>query len=675
MARPDIVRCAAALLCAAAFGAPAAAMADAAFEPTGCGDFKVLQPQKHGDVVVKAADFGLSTANPDNAPAINRALEECRRVKADRLELAPGTYRCHGPAGIVMEGLEDLVFDGKGALLVFWRKAAGDWDSGAGGPVGGGENILVRNCRRVRIERLKMDWDWSVAPLGFFGVCVNKHVDPRDNESYVDFEIPDMERYPLYPNPVPVQLIQPMSRDRKNGRLEGGHGRCYCGSMPGHFGCRNEWLSPTRLRIWVYVPQAGRPQNRNDLSRFSPARNRNACESFDLNEMYGVCHYYYGMNGITLDSNEHTTLREVDLWSCRGAGLMIQGTQQYTLLYKFRVAPPNPDDVRAAGAGGAYPRCLTSTADGTHVKQCRGYVMMLGCEWSMHNDDSVNFHDCTTIARAEGPRTLRVVNNNGTKYLAAEVGAELELRQEDYAVTGWRGRIVAMDEKTFTMDRDLPRQKGLFFVVYNRMYSTEHLLFKKCWFHGTPWARNVILASNVTFDGCRFDGMLNSPLKFQACYNYNVWCEGAGCTNVVVRNCTFANCADYSQNYATDGISAQIYCGVKIPGSRGWPEKNVVPIYDARLKKEVDARLAKGPSADVVPAFKDVLSGILVENNTFVNPRGYVWHAENGDNLIARNNKVVFDGKAPYKLKDVAGGMKVGAVTRPRIAPPDSSAP
>ena len=636
----------------------------APFEPTGCAKFTVAQPEKREGPVVKAADFGFSTANSDNAAAINRALEECRRVKAERLELAPGTYRCHGPVGVAMEGIEDLVLDGKGALLVFWRKAAGDWDAGAGGPVGGGANLLVKDCRRVRVERLKMDWDWSVAPLGFFGECVNKHVDQRDNESYVDFEIPDMKRYPLYPNPVPVQLIQPMSKDRTNGRLEGGHGRCYCGSMPGHFGCRNEWLSPTRLRVWVYVPQAGRPQNRNDLSRFSPSRNRSACGSFDMNEMYGICHYYYGMNGITLDSNEHVTLREVDIWSCRGAGLMIEGTQKYTLLYKFRVAPPSPDDVRAAGAGGAYPRCLTSTADGTHVKQCRGYVMMARCEWAMHNDDSVNFHDCTTIARAEGRRVLRVVNNNGTKYLSADVGAELELRQEDYSVTGWRGKVVSMDDRTFTMDRDLPKQNGLFFVVFNRMYSTEHIHFMKCRFHGTPWARNVILASNVTIDDCRFEGMLNSPLKFQACYNYNVWCEGAGCTNVVVRNCTFSNCADYSQNYDPNGISSQIYCGVKIPSSRGWPEKNVVPIYDAQLKKAVDARLAKGPSADVAPAFRDVLSGILVEGNTFVNPRGYVWYAENGDNLIFRNNKVVFDETAPYKLLPGAGGIKSGTVTR-----------
>ena len=648
-----------------AAGAVTACLA-AAFTPTGSADFEVLQPKPHGGPVLKAADFGFSPTNTDNAAAINRAIEECRRVKADRLELAPGLYRCHGPKGVVIDGLEDFVLDGKDALLVFWRKHPNDWDAKDGGPIGSGADVTVSNCRRVRVENVKTDRDWAIAPLGFFATCVNKHVDERDNESYVDFEIPDMDRYPLYPNPVPVQLIQPMNNDRTNARMEGGGARCYCGMSPGHFGCKNEWLSPTRLRVWVYVIQPDRPQSKDwgVNGRFSPMRNRGACSAFNVGGMFNVCHYYYGMGGISLQSNEHLTLKNYRLWSCRGHGLGIGGTQKYTLLDGFRLAPPSPEEVKAAGAGGAYLRSFTATADGTHVGRCLGYVKMVNCEWSMHNDDSVNFHDCTTIARTVGPRKLHVVNNFGTGYLAAKVGAEIELRQEDYSITGWTGKIVEMDKRTFTFDRDLPPQAGLFFVLYNRMYSTEHLIFKDCLFHETPWARNLILASNVTFDGCTFKDTLGSPLRFQTCYTYNVWCEGTGCTNVVVRGCTFSNCADF---YTVEGVSSQIYAGVRIPGSKGWPEKTTMAIWDQQLKADVDARLAKGPSADVVPACRDVISGILVEKNTFVNPRSLALYAMNGDNIIFRDNKIVFDGKAPYKINPEAGGIRADAATRVQV--------
>ena len=61
--------------------------------------------------------------------------------------------------------------------------------------------------------------------------------------------------------------------------------------------------------------------------------------------------------------------------------------------------------------GGGYAICRSG-----------GWFKMTDSEISLHNDDSLNFHDSTTIARAEGLRTVRVVNNGGTASLAAEPG-------------------------------------------------------------------------------------------------------------------------------------------------------------------------------------------------------------------------------------------------------------
>lgn len=630
----------------------------------GCADFEVEQPRPHGGVVLNAADFGVSVTNEDNAAALNRALEEAKRVKADRLDVPKGTYRCHGPVGIVMDGLEDFVLDGHDSLFVFWRKHVNDWDAkkndpNAKGPEGNGPCLLAKNCLRVRIENVKSDWDWAVNPLGFLARCVNKHLDDRPGESYVDFDLLGLERYPLYPNPVPLQLIMPMNEAGTNARMDGTGARCYLSTAAGIFGSRNEWLSPNRIRVWVYVPQPDRPQAVG-VGTGSPTLNRGVCNAFDVGGVFALSHYYYGMGGVQLNSNRHITLRNYRLWSCRGHGLGIGGTQKYTWLDGFRLAPPDPEEVRAYGAGGAYVRSVTATADGTHVGRCLGYVKMTNCEWAKHNDDSVNFHDCSTIARTVSSNRVQVVNNFGTAYLAAKIGHEIELRQEDYAVTDWRGRVVAMDAHTFTFDRALPKQTGLFFVLFDREYSTEQLLFRNCLFHNTPWARNLILASNVTFDGCHFEDTLGSPLRFQTCYTYNVWCEGTGCTNVLVKGCTFSNCAD---SYTVEGVSSQIFTGVRVPGSKGWPERNTMPIRDARLKADVEARLKIGAAADVQPC-RDIVNNITVEGNTFVNPRGLVWYAMNGDRLTFRNNRIVFDGRQPYRLQPDAGGTRYDAATR-----------
>ncbi len=638
----------------------------AAARPTGCSEFEVEQPRQTGGPVLKAEDFGVSPDNPDNAAALNRAIAECRRVKASKLVVKKGTYKCHGPSGIVIDGLEDFVLDGGDSLFLFWRKHPNDWDAKkhhpeSTSPEGSGPCLLAKNCKRVRVENVKSDWDWAVNPLGFLARCVNKHVDERDNESYVDFELMGPDRHPFYPNPVPLQLVMPMNADGSNARMDGSGARCYIATAPGLFGSRNEWIAPNKLRVWVYVPMADRSQGGGlGTGGNNPIRNRGACRGFNIGGVFSLSHYYYGMGGVHLDSNRHFTLRNYSLWSCRGHGLGIGGTAQYTWLDNFRLAPPDPAEVKAYGAGGAYRRSVTATSDGTHVGRCLGYVKLTNCEWSMHNDDSVNFHDCSTIARTVASNKVQVVNNFGTPYLGAKVGHEIELRQENYAITGWRGKIVAMDRHTFTFDRPLPKQTGLFFVLFDREYSTEHLYFKNCLFHKTPWARNLILASNVTFDGCRFEDTLGSPLRFQTCYTYNVWCEGTGCTNVVVRNCLFKNCADF---YTVNGVSSQIFTGVRVPDHRGWPERESCPIADAQLKADVEARLAKGAAADVIPS-GDVINSILVENNEFVNPRGCTWYAFNGDRLAFSNNRIVFDGTAPYALRDDAGKFRPDTATR-----------
>lgn len=630
----------------------------------GCSEFEVEQPRAHHGPVLNAADFGVSVTNVDNAAALNRALAEARRVKASRLDVPKGTYRCHGPVGIVLDGLEDFVLDGHDSLFLFWRKFPKDWNARlyhpeSKDPEGTGPCFTAQNCLRVRVENVKSDWDWSVNPLGFLGKCVGKHLDDRPGESYVDLEIQGTERYPLYPDPVPVQLVMPMNEDGSNARMDGKGARCYIATAPGIFGSRNAWLSPNRLRLWTYVPMPDRPQG-GGVGSGTLAHNRGACSAFNEGGLFAVSHYYYGMGGVRLESSRHVTLRNYCLWSCRGHGLGIGGTSQYIWLDRFRLAPPNPAEVKAYGAGGAYRRSVTATSDGTHVGRCLGYVKMTDCEWSMHNDDSVNFHDCSTIARTLTTNRVQVVNNFGVPYLAAKVGQEIELRQEDYSPTGWRGKIVALDKRTITFDRKLPNQTGLFFVLFNCTYSTEQLLFKNCRFHNTPWARNLILASNVTFDGCRFEDTLGSPLRFQTCYTYNVWCEGTGCTNVLVKGCLFSNCAD---SYTVEGVSSQIFSGVRVPGSKGWPERQSVPIADPQLKADVEARLKIGPSADVVPC-KDIVNNIVVEGNTFINPRGNVWYAMNGDGLTFRYNRIVFDGKAPYKLLPTAGGTRFDSATR-----------
>lgn len=607
-------------------------------EPAGCRDFEVETPvSRAGAPVVRAVDFGLSEKSDRNHVAINAAIAEAKRTGAARVELAPGVYRCFDGKGISIDGFEDFVFDGKGATLVFRRDHA-PLERQAD-QLDGEANVEVANCLRTVVENFNIDWDWANDPLAVWSKCVAKHVDEKDGESYADFELD--APHPKYPAHVPVNLITQMSPDRTGPVMDG---KCrhpgYFGSSFGHIGAKSEWLSPTRLRIWPFVKPDYGYFAKEALGRYGPGKNRSFTRDLETGGTYVISHCYYGLNGFVLTSNRHLTLRNIDIWACKGFGVETRGAQKYWQLVDFNIRPK---------PSCKYP--VTSTADAHHVAQSLGFGKMIGCEATMHQDDHFNCHDRTQIGWKRGSREIEIVNSRGIGYTLFKPGSRIALRQEDFAATGWTGKIEKIDGETIRFDRDLPEQKGMLFVLMDADYATENFLFKDCRFHHNPWSRGLYNGSNATFDGCTFGPMVGRPLSVLSCYTYNVWCEGIGCTNIVVRNCRFEDCLDVKEE---TGVSAQIMCEIAIP-PRYDPEGN--PIVNAELAAKVAANKAAGRS--VTPS-SDALSGILVEDCTFVNPRGYLFAVRNGNDTIFRRNKVVWGNSAherlPYAGKTLVEG-------------------
>lgn len=614
---------------------------------TGCPDFEIEAPRPAADApVVRAVDYGLSESGDKNAAAINRALAAAKRLKASRVELAPGTYRCLDEPGVTIEGFRDFAFDGKGATLVFRRSSRNSEKKFE--LVHGSANVNVTGCTRVEVGNFNLDWDWAHDPLGFWCRAVAKHENARDNESYFDLELE--KPHPRYPEDVPVQMMTQMADAHFGARPDTTRGsRYYFGGNPGHWGSKSRWLSPTRLRVWPYVAAKGHFIARDQAGRFSPQANRSGVRRCDTNLLYHVVHYYYGLNGINLHGNAHLTLRNVEIWACRGMGVQTTGPQHHWQLVNVNIRPKPGSD---------YP--ITATADAHHVAQMRGYLKMIDCDTSMHQDDHFNLHDRTQIGWAIGADRVEIVNNRGVEFACFEPGMEIELRQDDYAKTGWTGRIAAIDGEIVRFDRPLPRQTGKFFVLFNRTYGVEKVLFRNCRFHDAPWSRGLMMGYDITFDGCTFGPMVGSPLRFQSCYTYNVWCEGIGCRNVVVRNCRFENCLDVYTLNGASGTVFTMFTGVRMPWKNDAPQLHTLIRHEG-LRKAVADYEAKGVRLEPSP---DALGDILVEDCTFVNPRGYLWYVMNGDNLVFRNNRVVRDGNVrdplPYAGRLlVTGGTNV----------------
>lgn len=572
---------------------------------------------------MRAADFGLDAKSDRNATAINRALAEAKRVGAVRVELAPGTYRCFDEPGVVIADFTDFTFDGKGAVLVFRRPAEYRAQPQSELILDKG-NVLVRGCERTEVMNFTLDWDWESAPLGAFVRVTERHEDVASPENaYVEFAFVDWERYPQYPAPVPVQKVMAMDEDRRRHRP----GPMFLfGLTEGHFGAKNEWVKPNVLRVWPGIPMEGR--NQNPMVRYArdPAANLCQVRRFEPGGFYRLQHCYYGKNAVNLADNRHLAVRDVRVWSAFGMAMVTDGKEQFTEVENFAVKPPTADEFAAAYPGATFrARPVSSSSDGFHVARSKGFFRLLNCRWELNNDDSINFHDRFTIAVRGGDRVLDIINRRGAEYFRVEKGAEIELRYPNFAPTEFRARVTRIVGNRLYLDRTMPPQKGQCFLVWDHTYRTDNVHVKGCVFENTG-LRNIFSPSNLTIEDCSFRRTNWCPIRFIADYRSDLWCEGLGATNLVVRNCRFED--------------VNVLC----------PED---PVISSVCLTPTDWDVGK-----IHPGF--VGSDVLIEDCTFVKPLGPVLDFKTGRNVIFRNSTIDVRG-VDTKFK-AAGAVKTDGV-------------
>ena len=616
---------------------------------TGCPDFDIDLPRDTGGPVVRAADFGFSEGDDNNAAALTRAFEHCKKVGASKLVLAPGKYYCRAEAGVMMDGLEDLTVEGEGAVLIFDRPSVFRnieyWRVEISPDYG---NFRIRNCTRVRLRNFSVDWDWERDPLAAFVRVTKTHVDNvATNASYFEVEFVDYARYPTYPRPFSIQTMAEMDENRREFADEGG---CrYYGTEEGHFSTKFEWLAPNRIRLWPGVaPVENLPMNdwrRRDYSLTNPDRNRYMVKSLREGRLYRLGHYYVGKNCFDMLSNRHLTFEDVNVYSCRGDAFHVEGKQEYWQYVRVKVRPP--EDVTKAG-GGPKRRPMTTTLDVMHIGRSCGHLKLIGFECTLNQDDHANFHDRFSAVRKIGPRAAEITQGRGNGYFQAAVGTPLEFRNADLSPAGFTAIVTrVVDDTHLAFDRDLPdRFAAEDAFVFDRAYGTDNVLVKDCVYESC-WGRFLLLSHNVTFENCVWRHGIASGVLVQQGFKYGYWAEGFGSGNVVIRNCTFDALQRFNRPAKSGGPVCDLFVGVNL---------------DTAGKK-----ISK--LGDVWPGLID---GVLIENNTFIDPRGAILHVANGTNIVFRGNRLVATAKGnphplPYAGKVIVDPVAQGCV---EIEPP-----
>ena len=534
---------------------------------TGSADFTIDMPAR-AEKTVSVADFGASPALSDNRRQFADAIAFCASNRIGRLIVPRGVYRFTDNNPIRFEGLTNFEFDAQGSEFI-WRKERGTL-------------VEIHTCERVLFRNFFIDWDWEKDPVG----SIVKATAVDLNAPSIDLEFVDHTRFPRRDMRIGIlEALDPatMSVGYENGFTIGFEfykGRA--DTPPAKY----EWLSDNSIRLYGVSSD----QKYKMTAFVKPG------------VLFRIRHYVYDMVGISMGNNTHLTLSNVTVYSCPSHAYHSFGEQHH---WQFL----NTHIIRRPGT----KRPLTCSADHHHISQSQGFFKMDGCEFSLGGDDCLNVHDTTGFAFKTGERTLKTKNYDPG---SLRVGDTVELRNDDYSPTG---HITKLAEKKgaggrngvydLTFEDALPEQKGTGFILFNKRYGSRNIIIRNSYFHDNKARGLLILANDVTIEHNRFFHNEMGAIKIETGYTFNVWSEGYGASNIVIRNNKFEN---------VNPIGAYVN------------EKQPVIYMSVYLKSDPSVEKTLYP----------ILNTILVEKNEFINNPGVIAYVCSAGNVVIRENVI-----------------------------------
>ena len=536
---------------------------------TGSKEFEVLQPSTTKSIV-NALDFGVSPSALDNTDALNKAIEHCKKIGASKLVIEKGIYYMTKEKPIILSGLSNFTIEGSGSTLVYNKKYS--------------NNMVVKDCKQVKIQNLNMDWDWQKDPLAAVVEVIEKA--RQDEMGYVVLKFIHYEDYPvknfyvanftawdINTNTIGMENGQPIAFLFNNT------------AKPTYYLKHKivEWLKPNVVKLQI---------TKEKLAHFTQ-------------KYYRLQHKYYHMGGINITNNQHLTFENFNIYSCAGQAMLVRGATKYLWLKNVKITVPEGDKKRV----------ISSTADHFILAQSSGYIKLENCDFGHGSDDCINIHDNTIFVERSSDTTLRTLRKRND-YIY-QVGEEIEILNSDYSPTNYIGKVIALKPINIkkgifdiVFDKPLPQAKFEGFILLNKKYGTKNVIIRNCKFHNNRARGVLILCKNVTIENCHFERNEMGSIKIETGYTLNLWAEGYGVKNILIRNNTFDSCNVLgTSNF---GYERDIFIG---------------------------AYARRDPSEAIIE--EPIISDILFENNTFKNTFGLIATISSAHNITFNNNKII----------------------------------
>jgi hypothetical protein len=315
----------------------------------------------------------------------------------------------------------------------------------------------------------------------------------------------------------------------------------------------------------------------------------------------------YEKHAIVMSDNAHLTLKDVNIFSFPGEGIVIGGDQHHFELLHCTIAHRK-----------GQSRTITTTADGVHIGHSKGFIKIEDCDFGYMGDDCINLHDVGHAGVKKLDDHTLVAENIVAWQCPFAAGDPVEIREANFAPSGFTGKVTQAqaDYKTktvtLTFDKELPNNVDPRSILYNHRYGSNNYIIRNCYLHDNR-ARGILAKSNAgLIEGNRFVHNQGPAMQLEADVD-NSWNEGYGTRNLILRNNRYE----------------QPNCGGNEDGA-------VILI-----RATVNDRATDYP----------LIENILFDNNIFENIAGPVIDAKSFKNLVFQNNEIQQHGKVANATK------------------------
>jgi hypothetical protein len=259
-----------------------------------------------------------------------------------------------------------------------------------------------------------------------------------------------------------------------------------------------------------------------------------------------VRHWIYHGNGIDLSGhgNCDITLEDLTVLGCPGHAYVGYGCDRGVRLTRCRIA--RPDDPR---------RMVTATADGCHLGDMRGDIVIEDCDFAYHGDDSVNIHGLWLRVAALADHAV-AVRSRWLDRAQMAAGDGLLLRSRDDLGGIGTATVLAREPHPegwlLRLDRPVPDGLQIGDYVGNAGRDSARFRIQGNHFHDHRARGMLIQAGHGLIEGNVVEQVQMAALNLTT--DCHEWQEGFGCHDVTVRGNVFRDCNHHRRERGERGV-------------------------------------------------------------------------------------------------------------------------